>query len=172
MITPKRASRLTGIPAGDLRTLTIWPHWSNPLIPTIIAPQRRVLHYSWWSSQAIATVLSTGMRLENPTVIRVFSKTSGLTFIAPHLWAELPENELSGYWTANPAQQGGGTMIALFESDHEISPGALNQVSQAENMYMQGQSPNIPGTPGVSRIVALDNNERLWGPHIRMQARA
>ena len=156
---------MMALPGRVTITLTVWPRWVDGATEAI-KPMRRVLRFCSWRERSISTAIATGNILREPTIIRVFDETSGLTYLPLHEWLARPESALDGYWTVEPSQSA-GTLIAPFESAVELAAGTAAQVTTQENNF-------IRNTPGVRRVVDLNNNAiaaRMMGPHMAMSAR-
>jgi len=151
------------LPSDATRTITIWPRWQNP-ISQLIKPMRRVLYFCSWHERSISTALQTGNVLRVPAVIRVFDEASGLVYVPPHIWDDMTENELEGYWTCDISQSA-KPLIAPFESEHEFAWGTSAQVTTAENNFRRDKA-------GATTVTERNDNRAPMGSHIRLGAGA
>ena len=148
------------------RTITIYCRYT---LDGMVKPMRRVLKFCSWEDLTIDVALQTGNVLKEPFSIRIECERSGLTYIEPHEWKKLLEEELEEYWTVDltlPAQP----LIVPFECDYEFEWGTEAQISTAENDF-------IRDTPGARRIAQEkdnrwynEDNEPICDSHVRLQA--
>ena len=142
------------------KTITIYCHWKRD--DGLVKPVRRLLKGSW-KRRGISAALQTGNILKEPSSIRIFcADNEDITYIPPHEWYKLPEEELDKYWTAD-IELSAKPMIMQFESDFELDFDEESKIIKAENDY-------IRKTPGAMRIVQCDDNREPSGSHIRLQA--
>ena len=142
------------------KTITIYCRWVNP--DGRVKPMRRVLYNCSWEERSIATALQTGNVLNEPASIRIFCDTSGKTYIPPHEWDALNENELDKYWTADLTREAHPLIVPL-ESTWETNFDSEANITRAENDFLRSN-------PDATRISKRNDNRGKHGSHMRLQA--
>lgn len=142
------------------KTITIYCRWTRP--DGKVLSLRRVLKECSWEDTSISTALQTGKVLNESASIRIFCNTSGLTFLLPHEWYALKENELDDYWTAD-LQLKAKPLIVPHENEWQPESGTESDITKAENELLRT-------TPGALRVAKFNDNRKAQGSHIRLQA--
>jgi hypothetical protein len=103
----------------------------------------------------------TGNIVNNVTVVRVFIERGGREYIPPHIWEELPFDELGGFWTVD-LRDTPGAIIVPYESDHEFKVWGTS--ATPENTFRNN-------TPGARSVADVSNNMRGTprGQHILLR---
>ena len=142
------------------KTITIYCRYIREDETVVL--MRRVLYRCSWEDQSISTAMQTGKILKESASIRVFCKSSGKTYIPPHEWYVVPEDELDNYWTVDQREEA-QPLIVPFECAWEAGAGTRSDIVRAENAFIRAH-------PGALRVVQCNDNRKQRGSHIRLQA--
>jgi len=135
----------------DLKTITIYPRWTDPITKQI-APIRRVLHNATFRDEGTSIARNTGINLKESLFSQVFLE-DGMEYVEAQEWHKLHESELEGKWTADFSNPTQATVIVGHESNYEFSPGTSAEVTREENEF-------IASTADAHRIAALPEDNR------------